>query len=302
MAMYDPFADPQERLKRRALLDRLGDPDADLGVTGASQYRTAGGGDTPPPAPPIPPPIPPPGNPPPKPPPPPPPGPPENPPGSSSFTTKFKPNEGGQEYQTQYKQPTKEGKANGFEWWNKGKPETEWTDVPPADVPKEFQMDSYATGQRNKKKPGEYFAPPGFEQSRVNDLNDNEIKYDYLRWLQDHNYIDQNGRYTKPPAEVIREYATDPETKKRYPGIEFDDEGLRANNTDPWQDIVRDYGGENGVQFINRDEGGGAGGGGGLPGGGPPVTLGGGGGGDNIVQRILAAIDQLQRGALLGGL
>lgn len=81
---------------------------------------------------------------------------------------------------------------------------------------------------------------------------------------------------------------------------------LEPGQISTWQDVIRDSGGVNDVQFINADGGGGGGDHTGLGGGGGgaynPLLHGAGGGQSDIVARILAAIEQLQRGALMGGL
>jgi hypothetical protein len=92
----------------------------------------------------------------------------------------------------------------------------------------------------------------------------------------------------------------DPNVRMRQSALDQLEPGQESR----WQDVFRNSGVENGVQFNNADDVGGGGGGatpvdlghlGGLHGGAP-------GGGGNMLQVIMALIDKLNHGALLNGL
>jgi hypothetical protein len=86
----------------------------------------------------------------------------------------------------------------------------------------------------------------GFDTTRTNDPNDHEIKYEYQRYAQDHPGL---------VGQALRDaFAGDAAVKARFPGIQTQGQDLlRANASDPWQDVVGDVGGQNRLQFQNAD-------------------------------------------------
>lgn len=87
----------------------------------------------------------------------------------------------------------------------------------------------------------------GFDTNRLNDLNDHEIKYEYGRYAQDHAGL---------KGQALRDaFASDPHERSLFPGMQAQGaDELRADPNDPWQDVVGDVGGEDRIQFINKEQ------------------------------------------------
>ncbi len=149
-------------------------------------------------------------------------------------------------------------------------------------------------------------APSGWDANRWNDPNEKNAKYVYGR---DAAVAAREGKYN---AQWVRDWvAAHPDWEIQDgedPLIRMKQEALdkiEPGQESVWQDVLRDAGGANGLQFQNADGYGGGGGGGDpqkMPGHKYANDIGLDTSGSDIVKRIIQAIEELQRGALMGGL
>lgn len=107
-----------------------------------------------------------------------------------------------------------------------------------------------------------YQAPSGWEQDRLNDLNDKSGKYVMQRWLQDNGY--GPGGDKQYNADAVRAFVASQNGQWEMQGS-VDDPQIRQtqaylNTHDPgretrWQDVIRDSGpgGANGMSFSNAE-------------------------------------------------